>query len=154
MKKQRGFTLIELIVVLVILGILAGFAIPKFMSLDKKARISTLKGLEGSVKAAAIMVRSIAKTEAAQTGAKPTSVNISDSAGTTVNIALNSDNLFPTADAGAIDEAVETDSFTYSSTSSTKGQFNRDDATDSTQCYVEYEISANQVVTSVTTDGC
>lgn len=50
MKKQNGFTLIELVVVIVILGILAAVAAPKFIDLTSDARISTLKGVEGSIK--------------------------------------------------------------------------------------------------------
>ena len=52
MKKTNGFTLIELVVVIIILGILAVIAVPKFMNLQKDARIAALKSLEGSFKAA------------------------------------------------------------------------------------------------------
>ncbi len=52
MKRQSGFTLIELVVVIVILGILAATAAPKFMNLQGDARIASLKGLEGAVKSA------------------------------------------------------------------------------------------------------
>ena len=48
MKRQSAFTLIELVVVIVILGILALTAAPKFMELQSDARISALKGLEGA----------------------------------------------------------------------------------------------------------
>ncbi|HKT72384.1 MAG TPA: prepilin-type N-terminal cleavage/methylation domain-containing protein, partial [Steroidobacteraceae bacterium] len=37
---QRGFTLIELVVVIVVLGILAAFAVPKFMGLENQARVA------------------------------------------------------------------------------------------------------------------
>ncbi|WP_305737827.1 type II secretion system protein [Photobacterium toruni] len=47
MKKQHGFTLIELVVVIVILGILAVIAAPKFMNLQNDARTVTLKGMKG-----------------------------------------------------------------------------------------------------------
>lgn len=56
MRKQQGFTLIELIIVIVILGILAVTAAPQFMNFSSDARASTVKGLEGSVKAASQMV--------------------------------------------------------------------------------------------------
>ncbi|MGD6739217.1 type II secretion system protein [Photobacterium leiognathi subsp. mandapamensis] len=50
--KKNGFTLIELVVVIVILGILAVVAAPKFMNLQVDARNASLKGLEGSLKSA------------------------------------------------------------------------------------------------------
>lgn len=58
MKRQSGFTLIELVVVIVILGILAATAAPKFMNLQGDARVSALNGLKGSVKSAVSMVYS------------------------------------------------------------------------------------------------
>ncbi|WP_318507185.1 type II secretion system protein [Photobacterium leiognathi] len=56
MKKQQGFTLIELVVVIVILGILAVTAAPKFMNLQNDARTATLEGLKGSIQGAAGIV--------------------------------------------------------------------------------------------------
>ncbi|MGI2110030.1 type II secretion system protein [Shewanella frigidimarina] len=56
--KQRGFTLIELVVVIIILGILAVVAAPKFINLKSDALIASLKGLQGALKSANTLVYS------------------------------------------------------------------------------------------------
>lgn len=54
-KKQTGFTIIELVMVIVILGILAAIAIPKFVDLQVDARKAKLNGALGAVSAASAM---------------------------------------------------------------------------------------------------
>jgi MSHA pilin protein MshA len=53
--SQGGFTLIELVVVITILGILAAFAIPRFTSLEGQARLAATQALAGSVRSGAAL---------------------------------------------------------------------------------------------------
>jgi len=58
MKKQNGFTLIELVIVIIVLGILAATAVPKFINLQDDAKESAMFGVEAAVNSAANIVYS------------------------------------------------------------------------------------------------
>lgn len=57
-KAQKGFTLIELIIVIIILGILAVTAAPKFLDIQDDARQSAISGIAGAVRSADQIARS------------------------------------------------------------------------------------------------
>lgn len=82
-QNQKGFTLIELIMVIVILGILAATALPKFVNLGGDARKSVITALEGSMRSA----NSLIYAKAAAAGLQATA------AGATNLVAINGQNV-------------------------------------------------------------
>jgi MSHA pilin protein MshA len=75
MKKQQGFTLIELVIVIVILGILAVTAAPKFLNLAGDAKAGTLNAVKASLQSANAEIYSKAILQNKQTGATATLSN-------------------------------------------------------------------------------
>ncbi|AHJ00758.1 type II secretion system protein [Vibrio parahaemolyticus] len=97
MKRQGGFTLIELVVVIVILGILAVTAAPRFLNLQDDARESALQGLKGAMDGASGIVFGKSAIDGIETSVDP-SKKVED-----ITVLLG----FPTADATGIVKATQ-----------------------------------------------
>lgn len=74
-NKEKGFTLIELITVIIILALLAVFAIPRYITMLTEARKSTILGVEAALQSAVALVKARAKLEG-DTGAGTATVEV------------------------------------------------------------------------------
>jgi len=67
MKKNNGFTLIELVIVIIVLGILAAVAIPKFMNMQQDASRAVIQNVSATLKAAVDLVNVKKQIDGAET---------------------------------------------------------------------------------------
>ena len=141
-KQQSGFTLIELVLVIVILGILAATALPRFSDLSTQARAASLNGLAGSIRSAAAIAKA---TQLANGVSSSTSVTYD---GKTITMVGG----YPSAavSTGIDDSLSDTTGFTVAGAGPRTFQLNG-----SATCQVSYaNAGAGAFTVTVTSSGC
>ena len=156
MLRQNGFTLIELIIVIVILGILSVVAAPRFIDISSDARVAKIKQLNSAIKSTALLIRSKCMVSS--------DCNISSRGSSAVWDGISYRLTYGWPDAGdelgnrQIDAMIEYDGFAASLVDGRNTRFTLQGAPDPTNCYVNYTdayLSSDRMYNLVQeTSGC
>ncbi len=154
-RPHAGFTLVELVVVIVVLGLLAAFAVPRYLALESSARIAAVNGLAGALRATAYQVRALCLTSPQCNAGSASWTGTLNGRDYWLNYG------WPDAgdelNARQIDALVEYTGFRAYIVGNPSTRFVRDDAPTPDRCSVEYFDAYYTPPTSrivVLTDGC
>lgn len=150
MKRQQGFTLIELIIVIVVLGILAVTAAPQFINFSSDARASTVSGAKGAVQGAMQLVYARSLVDGIENlAAGATGAEVDTEAGT-VTTAYG----YPTADAAGIGVAAGLDASEWTAATGSGGAATATEPAGTSIGYSPVNATVDYTVTTLDGASC
>ncbi|PKH05146.1 type II secretion system protein [Moritella sp. Urea-trap-13] len=150
MKRNAGFTLIELVIVIIVLGILAATAVPKFINLQDDAKVAAMKGVESALHSAANIVYS----KSAIDGTETSSDSAVSDAGATIETIYG----YPEATDAGIGASVELSGFSSTDATASGGLatliFWNGNASSTTDTCVTYTQASKTVRYAIVSGKC